>query len=1023
MTRIYGSYATLGSDIPAYKNLINGKIRAFVDYTVTNNLTNYKIVINSFGLESGGITINQATGEGAEETYLEVEEIVFSGGGYSTYTDDSFYDIKGSKPSGTILVNRTLSNYSRTINKQTSSQSITLNVKTTFSSQFVLAPTKGYSFTNTFSITIPALDKYTIGYNLLGGSPAISSQTKYAGQTITISTITPSKEGYVFLGWGTSEGSSPKYQPGATYSDNASITLYAIWALDNKRLITFNSVRGSNIPKQEYKYDGVPYTIPDQIPQDPDYTFQGWDTQSAAATVVYRPGDIYEENEQLTLYAVWLKNIDISSPGATLQCERVNENGNSDDASTYVKVSSILDVNSVWATETHLSIEAMEANVQVQTEPIRHAVTIKPAVDIPKAEDTYSSRHNITWKSYDDQIEFTADKSYDVTMKAEVYRTYSNAVNTDITNPFSDLPQTLKNYEDADTQVPPIRKRIDLDFPGKFVKSITLPQIEKDSDIIYAKCTLEKPTDDSKYVNLVVSVPSLTYDYPYAFPLYADSNLEAVKFEWVDSNGEVNSVNIDVPDSFKASIMSGSVYTLPVPDDIVFEGANSFAVVGIAKGPDVMVGPPPYPESYYKSLAKPVALVSYMTVDTSGERPVVVIGLEYPEILTAYIPQEWRSSDFLVGLNVDSANAKELVATATKTGTILDAEFVMDFHESGKGMAIGGIAPSDGLLIGWNTEIDADLRVNGPFMVTRVEQEEIEGQPVDVDIPIFEVNTIGQEGKVTSHIPTEVNSTLIVKGDSHTRNITLDQDPYARIMRAGRSDSWVNGHKTGSLINLTSAPGDGSYSGALSMKTAGGNWGVGVSREDLAISYIKKSSLDANQNTSYVTWITPPLNGSFTVAGMRREQSGNYWGLISPTGSNTDWVRSPNSGLLPFAPNTCSLGNSSWYWANLYVKAINGHTMNPNYVVASITWKHAKSGSVSSSGTGTVTMTHTVNGNCVTYAVVPYTCDFGTVESCNISRSGNVITATCSVRNTVNAAHSMGVDFYVLEQYWGLAQR
>lgn len=47
---------------------------------------------------------------------------------------------------------------------------------------------------------------------------------------MTLTKATPTRSGYTFQGWGISSGAtSPTYQPGGTYTANASATLYAVW--------------------------------------------------------------------------------------------------------------------------------------------------------------------------------------------------------------------------------------------------------------------------------------------------------------------------------------------------------------------------------------------------------------------------------------------------------------------------------------------------------------------------------------------------------------------------------------------------------------------------------------------------------------------------------------------------------------------------------------------------------------------------------------------------------------------------
>lgn len=71
---------------------------------------------------------------------------------------------------------------------------------------------------------------YTVSYNANGGSGAPSAQTKTHGVTLTLSSTRPTRSGYTFKGWSTSSSATTvSYSPGGSYTNNASITLYAVW--------------------------------------------------------------------------------------------------------------------------------------------------------------------------------------------------------------------------------------------------------------------------------------------------------------------------------------------------------------------------------------------------------------------------------------------------------------------------------------------------------------------------------------------------------------------------------------------------------------------------------------------------------------------------------------------------------------------------------------------------------------------------------------------------------------------------
>ena len=72
--------------------------------------------------------------------------------------------------------------------------------------------------------------EYKVTYNANGGSGAPSSQTKFFKNALTLSSNKPTRAGCTFLGWATSAtATTASYQPGAQYTSDKAITLYAVW--------------------------------------------------------------------------------------------------------------------------------------------------------------------------------------------------------------------------------------------------------------------------------------------------------------------------------------------------------------------------------------------------------------------------------------------------------------------------------------------------------------------------------------------------------------------------------------------------------------------------------------------------------------------------------------------------------------------------------------------------------------------------------------------------------------------------
>lgn len=164
------------------------------------------------------------------------------------------------------------------------------------------------------SYTVPALASYKVTYNANGGSGAPSAQTKYYGKTLTISSTKPTRTGYTFKGWATSSTGSVAYASGASYTANASVTLYAIWQKITY-IVKYNANGGTGAPNNQTKTYGVALTLSttkptrasyvDENGSTVSYTFKGWATSASSSTVAYKSGASYTANTGVTLYAVW----------------------------------------------------------------------------------------------------------------------------------------------------------------------------------------------------------------------------------------------------------------------------------------------------------------------------------------------------------------------------------------------------------------------------------------------------------------------------------------------------------------------------------------------------------------------------------------------------------------------------------------------------------------------------------------------------------------------------------------------
>ncbi len=153
------------------------------------------------------------------------------------------------------------------------------------------------------TFAVPALTSYTITYNANGGSGAPAEQKKHYGKALTLSSTKPTKSGYTFAGWSTAASGSVVYTPGASYTANASVVLYAIW-VTKAYTVTYNANGGSGAPAAQYKLHGQTLTLSTTKPTKANYTFAGW-SKSANGSIAYTPGGQYATDADVTLYAVW----------------------------------------------------------------------------------------------------------------------------------------------------------------------------------------------------------------------------------------------------------------------------------------------------------------------------------------------------------------------------------------------------------------------------------------------------------------------------------------------------------------------------------------------------------------------------------------------------------------------------------------------------------------------------------------------------------------------------------------------
>lgn len=199
----------------------------------------------------------------------------------------------------------------------------------------------GGDYTDNVSVTLYAVWKYcpetyTVTFDANGGSGAPNSQIKTYGLTLTLSDAIPLRRNYSFVGWSKDRNAtSASYFAGSSYTDNASVTLYAVWAYSPESYtVRYDANGGTGAPASQSKTYGVPLTLSDEKPVRSYYEFLGWAKSPDALSPEYMPGSSYNENEEVTLYAVWKSTLETYTVS-------YDANGGSDAPANQIKTEDI----------------------------------------------------------------------------------------------------------------------------------------------------------------------------------------------------------------------------------------------------------------------------------------------------------------------------------------------------------------------------------------------------------------------------------------------------------------------------------------------------------------------------------------------------------------------------------------------------------------------------------------------------------------------------------------------------------
>jgi hypothetical protein len=279
--------------------------------------------------------------------------------------------------------------------------------------------------------------------------------------------------------------------------------------------------------------------------------------------------------------------------------------------------------------------------------------------------------------------------------------------------------------------------------------------------------------------------------------------------------------------------------------------------------------------------------------------------------------------------NVNLANAKclqgALATTATKTdGTTLAAGTYIDMVKmsSGDNLHLGaGIQDN-------NLKTIATYVTGGGSLILRTVEGSVDIKPNNTSILSVSSSEITGAKNIYAKAGVKTGGN-IVSDTALTDNLGTDAIPFnyakARYFQVFGEASKQYGNLRADTLGTTSTVGQTILT--LGNSTASGTAGNAQGEINLyssGTSYAKLKNRAAL--SSSVTIELPSASGELPI--MLTDDAG-YWGILPPTGSETTWLRTPKSGLLPYSKNiadSSSLGSASWPWNNVHSKnfKING---------------------------------------------------------------------------------------------------
>lgn len=117
---------------------------------------------------------------------------------------------------------------------------------------------------------------------------------------------------------------------------------------------------------------------------------------------------------------------------------------------------------------------------------------------------------------------------------------------------------------------------------------------------------------------------------------------------------------------------------------------------------------------------------------------------------------------------------------------------------------------------------------------------------------------------------------------------------------------------------------------------ASGTWGINVTGSAGSVAWGnvsgRPSSLPASDVYSWAKASTKPSYSYTEITNrptlIKAVSKNGYWGMADHDGSDSNWIRTTTSGIIPYqsggaGAGHCGIGTSSWYFSNAYIDTVN----------------------------------------------------------------------------------------------------